>query len=113
MEKKLQNYLDYFKQYTMEMIFNLKNDDIDNFQLTLEKRTQIIEKINELSFDSNNFKVICEELDIVSINNELSKIVTDKRDELKEKIMKLKRSESANNAYQSILRGSNIFSKKV
>ncbi len=113
MNEKLQNYLECFKKYTVEMILNLKNDDIDNFQLALEKRTQIIEKINDLNYESTEFKRICEEINIVSINNELSKILADKRDELKEKMLQLKKSQSANNAYQSILGKSNIFSKKV
>ena len=113
MNEKLIKYLDYFKKYTTEMIFNLKNDDIDNFQMALEKREQIIKKIDELDFDKIEFRKISEELNIVSMNNELSEILIDKRDELKEKIMQLKKSQNASNAYQSILRGSNIFSKKV
>lgn len=113
MEEKLQNYLDYFKKYTVEMILNLKNDDIDNFQIALEKREHIIKKIDELDFDRIEFRKISEELNIVSMNNELKEILVDKRDDLKEKILQLKKSQSANNAYNSLSRGSSIFSKKV
>lgn len=113
MNEKLQDYLECFKEYTIKMILNLKNNDIDNFEMALEKRGQIIEKINDLSFDKIEFKKICKELDIVSINNELSKIVNKEKDELKEKILQMRKSQSANNVYQSIKIQSNIFSKKV
>jgi hypothetical protein len=113
MNEKLQICLEYFKKYTIEMIFNLRNDDINNFEVALEKREQIIEKINNLNFDRIEFKEICEEFGVVPINDELSKIVNYKKDEMKEKILRLKKSQNANNIYQSISSGSNIFSKKV
>lgn len=114
MDEKMQNYLECFKKCTIEMISYLKEDDIDNFEVALGKRTQYLEKISDSSFDNIEFKKKCKELDIVNINNELSKIASEKRDLLKEKILELKKSQSANNAYQSNLTiGSNIFSKKV
>lgn len=113
MDKKLQRYLEDLKKYTIEMILNLKNDDIDNFEVALEKRGQIIEEINHLNFDRAEFKKICGELDIMDMNSELSKIVNDMRDKLKEKILELKKSQSANNAYHLNFGNNNIFSKKV
>lgn len=113
MDEKLQRYLESFKKYTMEMILNLKNDDIDNFEVALEKRTQIVEKISDLNFDRIEFKKICRELDIISVNDELSKIASEKKNVLKDKILELKRSQNANNAYHTNLNTSNVFSKKV
>lgn len=113
MDEKLQNYLEDFKKYTIEMILNLQNDDIDNFEVTLKKRTEIVKEISGLSFDKIEFKKKCEELDIININNELSKITNEKRYELKDKILELKKSQNANNAYHSNLNMSNVFSKKV
>lgn len=113
MDENLQNYLEYFKKYTIEMISNLNNDEIGEFETALEKRSQLIEMINGLNCDGNEFKRICKDLEIVSLNNELSKILGDKREEIKGKILQLKKTQNANSAYQSILSQSNIFSKKV
>lgn len=113
MDEKLQSYLYCFKECTLEMILNLKNDDIDKFEITLEKRTQVMEKVSNFNFDKVEFKKICEELDIINVNNELSKIASEKRDGLKDKILELKKSQNANNAYYTNLNMSNVFSKKV
>jgi hypothetical protein len=113
MDKKLQSYLEDFKKYTIEMILNLKNDDIDNFEVALEKRGQILEEINHLNFNHAEFKKSCEELDIIDMENEINKIIKDKRDKLKEKILELKKSQNANKAYHLNMDKSNIFSKKV
>ncbi|ALB44524.1 flagellar protein FliT [Clostridium beijerinckii] len=113
MNEKLQNYLVDFKEFTMEMISKLKSDDIDNFEIALKKRTQIIEEINNLCFEHSEFKKISEELDIVNVNDQLSEIVSEKRDEIKGKIIELKKSQNANNAYHSNFNMGNVFSKKV
>lgn len=113
MDEKLKSYLESFKKYTVEMILNLKNDDIDNFEVALEKRTQIVEEMSNFNFDKIEFKKICTELDIISVNDELSKMVSEQKDVLKDKILELKRSQNATNAYHTNLSMSNVFSKKV
>lgn len=113
MDKKLQDYLEFFKECTMEMILSLKNDDMDNFEVVLEKRTQVIDEISQLKFNKTEFRGICEELNLINIDSELNKLIDDEKDKLKEKMLELKKSQSANNAYHSYLNRSNIFSKKV
>lgn len=113
MDEKLKSYLEYFRKYTTEMIEHLKNDNLDNFELALKNRQQIIDKINDLNFNKSKFREICEQLDIVTLDNELNKITKDEKDKLKQKILELKKSQSANSAYHSNINQSNIFSKKV
>ncbi|NOV83195.1 hypothetical protein DFH91_000685 [Clostridium saccharobutylicum] len=91
MDEELQKYLECLKKYTVQMIFALKNDNIDDFEINLNKRTQTINEIRSFDFEKSEFKKKCEELDIISINNELSKITNEKREEVKVKILELKK----------------------
>jgi len=113
MNEKLKSYLEYFKKCTVEMIEDLENDDLDNFEVVLNNRQQIIDKINDLNFNQNEFKEICEQLDIITLNNKLNKRAKDEKDKLKQKILGLKKSQSANSIYNSNVNQSNVFSKKV
>lgn len=113
MNKKLQDHLESFKEYTMEMISSLKNDDMNNFEVVLQRRTQTIDEISKLDFSGTEFRGICEELNLINIDSELNKLIDDEKNKLKEKMLEIKKSQSANNAYHSYLSNSNIFSKKV
>lgn len=113
MDEKLKSYLEYFKKFTIEAIEGLDEDDLDNFEVALNNRQQIIEKISVLNFNQCEFKEICQQLNIITLDNELSKRVKDEKDELKRKILELKKSQNANNAYNLNINQSNIFSKKV
>lgn len=113
MNEKLRTYLEEFKKFTIEMIVNLKNDDVDKFEAALEKREQVIGKIGGLKFESVEFRNVCEELDIVNLDKELGKEINNEKNNLKEKILELKKSQSVSNAYYSNFSKINIFSKKV
>ncbi|RII36196.1 flagellar protein FliT [Clostridium chromiireducens] len=113
MNEKLKSYLEDFKKCTIEMIEDLEKDDLDNFEAGLNRRQQIIEKISELNFDKNEFKEICKQLDVETFDNELNKRTKDEKDKLRQKILNLKKSQSANTVYQSNTNKINIFSKKV
>lgn len=113
MDKKLKSYLEYFKECTIEMIEDLERDDLDNFEVALNNRQQIIEKINDVNFSQSEFKEICEQLDIITLNNELNKRTKEEKDKLQQKMLRLKKSQSANTVYHSNINKSNIFSKKV
>lgn len=113
MDEKLKSYLEYFKKHTIQMIDELKSDDLNNFEVALNNRQQIIDKINDLNFNQSEFNEICEQLDIITLDSELNKITKDEKDKLKQKILGIKKSQSANTAYYSNINKSNVFSKKV
>ena len=113
MDKILQGYLEDFKKCTIKMISSLENDEINDVEAGLRNRQEIIEKMNALNIASSEFKKKCEELDIIAIDNKLSQIIKNQRNELKEKITEVRKSQNAVNAYHSNLGKSNIFSKKV
>lgn len=113
MNENLQGNLDFFKKYTIQMISYLKEDDMDNFEIALAKRTEVMEKINDLEFNKSEFKEICEELKIINLNNELNETINQERALIKEKILELKKTQSINNVYHSKLGMSSVFSKKV
>lgn len=113
MNEKLKIYLEYFKKYSIEMVEDLDKDDLEDFERALNNRQQIIDRINEQHFNRDDFKDICEQLDIIKLNNELNKRIQSEKDKIKQEILKLKKSQSTNNAYHSNINESNIFSKKV
>lgn len=113
MDEKLKSYLEDFKKCTIEAIEDLEKDDLDDFEVALNNRQQIIEKINDLNFNQNEFKEIYKQLDIMTLDNELIKRTKEEKDKLQQKMLRLKKSHSANAVYHSNMNKGNIFSKKV
>lgn len=113
MDEKLKSYLEDFKKCTIEAIEDLEKDDLGNFEIDLNNRQQIIEKINDINFNKNEFREICKQLDIITLDNELNKRTKEEKDKLKQKMLTLKKSQSANTIYHSNMNKGNIFSKKV
>lgn len=113
MNEKLKSYLNEFRISTIDMIDYIQEDQMDKFETELKKREELIEKMKALDFSKSEFKEICDNLNIVEINDTLNKMTKDERDRVKLKIMELKKSQSANNAYSAGALKSDIFSKKV
>lgn len=113
MDEKLKEFLEQFKKYTIEMIENLQSDKLDVFEDALKNRQKILDQINELKFNKSEFKALCEELNIIEMNNKLNNMTKEEKDKVKSNIVGLKKSQRANNAYNYTMDKSTIFSKEV
>ncbi|UZW16006.1 flagellar protein FliT [Clostridium pasteurianum] len=110
----LKQYLEDYKNITIELINNLycdKLDDIDDF---MQKRQSILEEIGQLNFSKKEFNLIANEIELPEIEKRLKDVMTEKKEKLKIEIEKISLSKNANNSYNKNLYGkSQVFSKKI
>lgn len=79
----------------------LEDSNYDNIQPLLSEKQEIINSINILRHTTEEFSTISKELDIPPSEELLNKLFIEKKELLKEKLIKLKQSKAANNEYHS------------
>lgn len=97
----LKNELQNYKNYTLELIELAEKDNYDIFTDILNKRQFVIDEINKLSYSVEEFQTICSELGIVSLEKKLNEFTIKRKQELRSEIMKINKSQKANNSYNN------------
>lgn len=112
--KELTQKLVQFKQVTIELIRALQQDEINKLDGLLNSRQMLIEDMEKLQYTTEEFTNICNEIDILNIQKELSQLMQEKKDDTKEQLNKIQITKNANNNYnKSFYANSGIFSKKI
>lgn len=110
----LKQYLEDYKNITIELINNLYCDKLDNIDEFMKKRQNILETIGNLDFSKEDFNLITNEIELSAIEKRLKDVMTEKKEKLKIEIEKISISKNANNSYNKNLYGkSQVFSKKI
>lgn len=87
-----------YKEATMKIIEYLKQSESDYIDLDnlINNRKDIIDKLNVIAFDKNEFKSISNEYGLLKYEEELIKVMQQKKSELKIKIQKSIKSKKIN-----------------
>lgn len=111
---ELKQMLVQFKQVTIELIKVLKQDEIYKLDGLLNSRQMVIEDMEKLQYTTDEFTKICNELDIISMEQELSELMLEKKDSTKEELSKIQLTKNANNNYnKSFYANSGTFNKQI
>lgn len=103
-----------FQRLTENLINSLRAEDYDALEDIFNKREKIIKTINSLNYNNEDFKTIASELRLLELDNELNKLLSEKRQSVREQIDKLKTVKKANSNYQRNFQLDSIFlSKKI
>lgn len=112
--KELTQKLVQFKQVTIELIRALQRDEINKLDALLNSRQMLIEDMEKLQYTTEEFTSICNEIDILNIQQELSELMQAKKDDTKEQLNKVQITKNANNNYnKSFYANSGVFNKQI
>ncbi|WP_315121935.1 flagellar protein FliT [uncultured Clostridium sp.] len=110
---ELRESLVKFNKLTLKIINNIKEGNIDSIDSLMDDRQEIINLIESIDYSKEEFIEICTELKIIENNNELEKMIKNKKEELRNEIGELKVTRKANSGYNHRNSNGLIFSKKI
>lgn len=114
MNCELRNSLEQYRECSLSIIEVLEKEDYEELNNKLDKRQEILDAINKLSFTKLEISVIVEELKIDEISEKIVNLIDYKKNQIKAVIEGNVAKKNASNQYSknnnSDLR---IFSKKV
>lgn len=112
--KELKQMLVQFKQVTIELITALQQDEIHKLDSLLDSRQMVIENMEKLKYTTEEFTNICNELDILNVQHQLSELMQAKKENTKKELNKIQLTKSANNNYnKSFYANSGTFDKQI
>jgi len=112
--KELAEKLAQFKQITIEIIKVLQQDEVDKLDSLLDGRQMVIEKMEGLQYTTEEFTNVCNELDILNVERELSELLQAKRESAKQELNKIQLTKNATINYnKSFYANMNIFNKQI
>jgi len=112
--KILKAHLMEYKEITLALIKALEEDNIDELDLLLENRQDLINHIETYEYDKEVFKDLCINLKIIPLQSKLSTMLNEKKSEVKEEIDKLVELKSVSKSYNKRFSVDSIyFNKKI
>lgn len=114
MEEKLKAHLNRYGMITKNIIDTLQKDEFDDLNELFLERQQVIENINMLNYSSDEFKILCSDYEILVLEEELQKILNEKKNYVRTQIDKLSGYKNAKNNYTKKFSLDSIyFNKKI
>jgi hypothetical protein len=110
----LREYLNNYKNMTIELINNLYCDNMDSIDKFMNKRQDILNFIQKLDYTKKEINLIIDEIQLFDIEKRLKDVMTAKKEKLLVEMEKMTVSRNANNSYNKNLYGNaRVFSKKI
>lgn len=114
MKSELVETMKLISVITEEIIQIVEGDDYSNLLSSLEKRQQTINFLESLGYSKEEYREAEINYRIINQQQQLFKIMDNKKAELKEKINELSKNKVVTKSYNhNNLSGSKIFSKKI
>jgi seryl-tRNA synthetase len=89
------------KAATEKLIEAVKKDNDESIDSLFIDRQRIINDIDKLNYNKEDFKLIAEDISLMEAFNSLQKAIEEKKNELKEKVNEIKNIKAANISYIS------------
>jgi len=96
----LRNFLSEYKNLTLKAIESINDPEILN--QVLAQRQLVIDEINKLDYEKNEFIAIAGEFDLLASDKELKNKVQDERNETKKALNNVRKLRQARKSYNSI-----------
>lgn len=97
---KLKEKLQDYKDITLQLVSCLKAEYYDTLDELLNKRQDIIYEIDKLSYKREEFKSICDELDIEVLEKKLNALMVENSNRVKESLKKAIEGKNVNRSYR-------------
>lgn len=112
MELDLRKAMENLKNITCELIDKLKQDDYNVLENLMNKRQELLNNLEKMDYTKDEYCEVVDEFQIIHFQQELSKIMIEKRHKLKNEIDNISKKRVVTKGYSKHL-GGNIFSKKI
>ena len=109
MDNMLEETLVSFKKLSTELLDCLNKEDNDNLEELLDKRGKLIETISTQNFNQNDFITISSKLELVELENQINKLLSEKKHKARIEIEKVNTVKKANNNYQRNFQPDSLF----
>jgi len=100
MMSDLRKFLSEYKNLTLKAIESINNPEMLN--QVLAQRELLIDEINKLDYEKNEFIAIAGEFDLLASDKELKNKVQDERNETKKALDNVRKLRQARRSYNSI-----------
>lgn len=100
-----------YKEITVKIIKIIKTEKYEELMLLLDKREKVIENLKQI--DTKQFKIFCDEFDLIKLENELDELLSFKRNDIKFKLDAITKNMQASSSYNKMTDSPLIFSKKI
>ena len=107
---ELSELLEFYRTISLEMAEKIRNQE--DISLLLNKRQEIIAKINEGNFSREEICTYLKDFNIIEIDDELQKKLKEQMTVVKKEIKRIKQSKMAYNKYADFNASAAIFSTK-
>ena len=106
--------LEKYRTLNIRILEAISNEEYEEVVKILEEKNRVIEILDKMDFDKEEFKAIAEELSLLNLDKQVAEAINIHKDMVKKKINDVSASKVANTAYHNNFMGSyNNFNKKV
>lgn len=110
----LKEALVQYKESTIRIIEFAEKEHYDYIENAIENRQKIIDEINLMKYTKEEFKGIALELNLDKLEEKLTHIMAEKKDKVREQLIKTKENNNANKSYNKIYNDrAMFFNKKI
>lgn len=102
-----------YKEITVKIIDAIDKEKYEDLTLFVDKREEIIEKLKKININKEHFKELCDEINLIQLENNLNKLLISKRNDIKFKLDAIAKNIQASSSYNKITDSPLIFSKKI
>jgi len=108
----LKDNLKQYKDITLELISNVEKDNFEILDMLLSNRQNVIDEIEKLNYTKEEFLNLCKELNILVLQQKLTKLMNMKKANLRNDIDALTNSQNANKSYNKKFAVDSVFFNK-
>lgn len=112
MELDLRKAVEDLKNVTCKLIDKLQQDDYDALENLIDKRQELLNTLENMDYTKEQYCDAVEEFQIINFQQNLSKIMVEKKHKLKEKVDNISKKKVLTKGYSNHI-GASIFSKKI
>lgn len=112
MDSELNKAVEEIKNLTCKLINKLQQDDYDALEELIDKRQESLNNLEKMNYTKEQYCAAVEEFEIIHFQQELSKIMDEKRHKLKKEIDNISKRRIVTKSYNNHA-CANIFSKKI
>lgn len=109
----LNDALKSYSDMTQRLIDYIEGDGFEELDKLFQERQKQIELISSLEYSKEEFKLIGDELELLFLEDKLSKTIEKKKNEARINLEKSTKSKQVHNSYNKMQSNSVIFSKKI
>ncbi|AGY77260.1 MULTISPECIES: hypothetical protein [Clostridium] len=112
MEVDLKKAMENLRDVTCELIDKLQKDDYDALEGIIDKRQKLLNDLEKMHCTIEQYGSPVKQFEIIAFQNKLSKMMFEKKKDLREKIDDISKRKASTKGYYKHI-GTNIFSKKI